>query len=27
VARVAEGRLTGGVEIVSRKVEDPLALP
>jgi hypothetical protein len=26
VARLAEGRLTGGVEIVSRKVEDPLAL-
>jgi hypothetical protein len=25
VARLAEGRLTGGVEIVSRKVEDPLA--
>jgi hypothetical protein len=26
VARLAEGRLTGGVEIISRKVEDPLAL-
>jgi uncharacterized protein DUF1990 len=26
VAKVSEGRLTGGVEIVSRKVEDPLAL-
>jgi hypothetical protein len=26
VARLAGGRLTGGVEIVSRKVEDPLAL-
>jgi hypothetical protein len=26
VARLAEGRLTGGIEIVSRKVEDPLAL-
>jgi hypothetical protein len=26
VARLAEGRLTGGVEIVSRKVEDPLAV-
>ncbi|HEY3577536.1 MAG TPA: DUF1990 family protein [Gaiellaceae bacterium] len=26
VAGLAEGRLTGGVEIVSRKVEDPLAL-
>jgi hypothetical protein len=25
-ARLAGGRLTGGVEIVSRKVEDPLAL-
>jgi hypothetical protein len=24
VARLAEGRLTGGVEIISRKVEDPL---
>jgi hypothetical protein len=27
VATLAGGRLTGGVEIVSRKVEDPLALP
>jgi hypothetical protein len=26
VAKLAEGRLTGGVEIISRKVEDPLAL-
>jgi hypothetical protein len=26
VARLAGGRLTGGVEIISRKVEDPLAL-
>jgi len=26
VAKVSEGRLTGGVEIISRKVEDPLAL-
>ena len=26
VARLAGGRLTGGVEIVSRKVDDPLAL-
>jgi hypothetical protein len=26
VAKVAEGRLTGGVEIISRKVEDPVAL-
>jgi hypothetical protein len=26
VAKLAGGRLTGGVEIVSRKVEDPLAL-
>ena len=26
VARVAGGRLTGGIEIISRKVEDPLAL-
>jgi hypothetical protein len=26
VARLSEGRLTGGVEIVSRKVEDPVAL-
>ena len=25
VAKVSEGRLTGGVEIISRKVEDPLA--
>jgi hypothetical protein len=25
VAKLSEGRLTGGVEIVSRKVEDPLA--
>jgi hypothetical protein len=27
VVRVTGGRLTGGVEIISRKVEDPLALP
>jgi hypothetical protein len=27
VAKLAGGRLTGGVEIVSRRVEDPLALP
>jgi hypothetical protein len=27
VAKVSEGRLTGGIEIISRKVEDPLALP
>jgi hypothetical protein len=27
VCRLAGGRLTGGVEIISRKVEDPLALP
>ncbi|HEY3543445.1 MAG TPA: DUF1990 family protein [Gaiellaceae bacterium] len=27
VAKLSEGRLTGGIEIVSRKVEDPLALP
>jgi hypothetical protein len=27
VGRIAGGRLTGGVEIISRKVEDPLALP
>ena len=27
VATLSAGRLTGGVEIVSRKVEDPLALP
>jgi len=26
VAKLSEGRLTGGVEIISRKVEDPLAL-
>jgi hypothetical protein len=26
VGRLAEGRLTGGVEIISRKVENPLAL-
>jgi hypothetical protein len=26
VAELAQGRLTGGVEIISRKVEDPLAL-
>ena len=26
VAKIAGGRLTGGVEIISRKVEDPLAL-
>lgn len=26
VASLSEGRLTGGIEIVSRKVEDPLAL-
>ena len=26
VASLAEGRLTGGIEIISRKVEDPLAL-
>jgi hypothetical protein len=25
VAKLAEGRLTGGVEIVSRKLEEPLA--
>jgi hypothetical protein len=25
-AKLAGGRLTGGVEIISRKVEDPLAL-
>jgi hypothetical protein len=27
VAKLSEGRLTGGIEVVSRKVEDPLALP
>ncbi len=27
VAELAGGRLSGGVEIISRKVEDPLALP
>jgi uncharacterized protein DUF1990 len=27
VAKLAGGRLTGGIEIVSRRVEDPLALP
>jgi hypothetical protein len=27
VAKLAEGRVTGGIEITSRKVEDPLALP
>lgn len=27
VCRLAGGRLTGGIEIVSRKVEDPLAVP
>jgi hypothetical protein len=27
VCKLAGGRLTGGVEIISRKVEDPLALP
>ena len=26
VARVSEGRLTGGIEIISRKVDDPFAL-
>jgi hypothetical protein len=26
VATLSGGRLTGGIEIVSRKVEDPLAL-
>jgi hypothetical protein len=26
VCLLAEGRLTGGIEIVSRRVEDPLAL-
>jgi hypothetical protein len=25
VARLAQGRLTGGVEIISRKFEDPVA--
>jgi Domain of unknown function (DUF1990) len=27
VCRLAEGRLTGGLEIISKKVDDPLALP
>jgi hypothetical protein len=27
VASLAEGRRTGGVEIISRKVDEPLALP